>query len=167
MHRKKSISGTYEMYLKTLYNVRGQHAFARVRDLADGLGLSPGTVSGVLKKLEALHLVEHERYGLIALTSAGSRVAECVHRRFETLRDVLIEVFGIDPETAATDACMMEHAVSPTTAIRMRTVLEQARSGKLSIPKQRGRRGAANPCALCESEGSCQAATQGLPNARA
>ena len=167
MHRKKPISETYEMYLKTLYSVRGHHDVARVRDLAGGLGLSPGTVSGVLKKLEALHLVEHERYGLIALTSAGSRVAECVHRRFETLRDVLVEVFGIDPETAAADACMMEHAVSPATANRMRAVLEQARAGKLTIPKRRGRADAVNPCALCETEGFCRAASNDAPDAKA
>ncbi len=156
MHRKKSLSETHEMYLKTLYDVRGSHDVARVRDLADGLGVSPGTVSSVLKKLERLHLVDHERYGVVALTTSGNRVAECVHRRFEILRDVLIEVFRVDPDLAAVDACMMEHAVSPATANAMRVFLESVRKGKAVLPKSR-RRIANERCARCEAQGSCQA----------
>jgi DtxR family Mn-dependent transcriptional regulator len=160
MHRPKSLSETHEMYLKTLYHVRGDHEVAHVRDLADGLGVSPGTVSGVLKKLERLRLVDHERYGVVTLTLAGNRVAECVVRRFEVLRDVLVEVFGVDPETAAVDACMMEHAVSPATANRMRALLDQVRSGKARLPRRGGRPSRRDPCSRCEALETCQAAVE-------
>ena len=100
MHRKSPLTSTQEMYLKVLYEVRGKHEIARVRDVAAGLGVSPGTVSGALKKLEQAGFVEHEKYGVVSLTSAGVAVAECTLRRHDTIRDVLIEVFDVDPEVA-------------------------------------------------------------------
>ena len=127
MHREKPVSSVQEMYLKTLYRVRGRNEVARSRDLAEALGVSPGTVSGVLKKLTEMGLVEHERYGVIELTDAGVAIAECMLRRFETIRDVLVEVFGVDPDTAAEDACAMEHTASPATIRGMMEALNHAR----------------------------------------
>ena len=155
MHRKQTISSTHEMYLKVLYSVRSRHEVARVTDMARGLGVSPGTVSGVLKKLEALNLVEHDRYGVVALTDTGTAIAECVVRRFETLQAVLIEMFGVDPATAAEDACMMEHAVSPLTANRMAAALARHREMAESNPTEPA--SVSGLCKVCESEGECQA----------
>lgn len=133
MHRKKSISPTHEMYLKTLYQVRGRHQVARVSEIARGLGVSASTVSTVLKKLAEKGLVEHDRYGFVTLTPSGENIAECIVRRYSVLRSVLIELFGVDPEVADIDACMMEHAVSPETVARMGTVLAEAREGNASL----------------------------------
>ena len=145
MHREKPVSPVQEMYLKTLYRVRGRHEVARSRDLAHALGVSPGTVSGVLKKLKEMGLVEHERYGVVVLTPAGASIAECMLRRFETIRDVLVGVFGVDPETAAEDACAMEHAASPATIRGMMGVLgrHDAELGR---------------CDGCAAASTCQAA---------
>jgi len=148
------------MYLKTLYAVRGRHQIARSRDVAEALGVKPGTVSGVLKKLSDLKLVDHERYGVVSLTPVGLRVAECLLRRFETIKDVLIEVFGVDAETAAEDACLMEHAVSPATAHRMNALLRSVRAGEVVIPSGDGARDD-DGCGACESAGTCLAMTSG------
>jgi len=157
MHRQNPISPTHEMYLKVLYEVRGKHEVSRVRDLARGLGVSPGAVSGVLKKLGHSGFIEHERYGVLALTPAGVAVAECMLRRHVTIRDVLIEVFGVERPTAEEDACLMEHAVSPTTISRMMATLRRVRGGQISIPAET----AEDPteCAECEAVGKCQAMT--------
>jgi DtxR family Mn-dependent transcriptional regulator len=159
LHRKPALSETHEMYLKTLYHVRSKHDIARVGDLADGLGVSPGTVTGVLKKLRRMELVEHEKYGVVSLTPMGHRMAECVLHRFETLRDVLIEVFGVDPETAEVDACMMEHAVSPLTAHRMKAFLMLTREGKPPLPGDLTRLPSTDPCSSCEELSACEAVT--------
>ena len=157
MHRTKPVSETHEMYLKALYQVQGEHDVARVRDIAETLGVSPATVSSVLKKLERLRLVDHERYGGVTLTTVGNRVAECVVERFEIVQAVLVEVFGVDPEVAAVDACMMEHAVSPATVKGMRTLLESVRSGKVTLPGTQSRQRKDDPCTECEVLGVCQA----------
>lgn len=157
MHRQNLLTSTQEMYLKVLYSVRGKHEIARVRDIAKGLGVSPGTVSGALKKLEKAGFVEHERYGVVSLTPAGVSVAECTLRRHDTIRDVLVEVFGVDPATAAEDACLMEHVVSPATVNRMVVTLQSVRDGEVDLPAE----GDESPdlCEKCEAAGICQAPT--------
>ncbi len=157
MHRKRPLSEVHEMYLKTLLRVRGDRPVARVRDLADGLGVTPGTVSSVVKKLDRMRLVEHDRYGFVTLTSRGQDVAACVERRFETLRDVLVEVLGVDAATAEADACAMEHAVSPVTVNRFRALLERARAGKAAPRGPAPRTSPSDPCAGCEAHGACRA----------
>jgi DtxR family Mn-dependent transcriptional regulator len=159
MHRNKPISEAHEMYLKAVYQVRDEDDVARVRDLADNLGVSPATVSTVMKKLERQRLVDHERYGRVALTEAGARVAECVIERFETVQAVLVEVFGVDPRVAEVDACQMEHAVSPMTVRRMKHLLNSVRSGKTQLPRRPARR-KDDPCTECEETGVCQAAVR-------
>jgi DtxR family Mn-dependent transcriptional regulator len=156
MHRDNPISSTHEMYLKALHEARGEHGVSRVSDLARRLDVSPGTVSSVLKKLEKMHLVQHERYGFVALTPDGTGVAECVIRRYETVRALLVEVLGVAPETAAIDACMMEHAVSPMTVERMQALLDRhRRPRRLAAGPRRRRRGTL--CAGCARSGVCRA----------
>ena len=156
MHRDNPISSTHEMYLKVLHEARGEHGVSRVGDLARRLDVSPGTVSTVLKGLERMHFVRHERYGFVVLTGAGTDVAECVIRRYDTIRALLVEVVGVSPETAEIDACMMEHAVSPTTVLRMQEMLERYRDRHvLTPPAKRRRRG--HLCAGCRSRGVCRA----------
>lgn len=155
MHRKKILSETHEMYLKTLYDARDKHDVARVSDLAQRLGVSPAAVTGVVKKLERLKLVDHERYGAIALTTRGHHVAECVNRRFETLQAFLVEILAVDPETAAVDACMMEHAVSPQTINRLDALLRHVRKGTVRLPRRLDSR---RSCVECEAHEVCLAA---------
>jgi DtxR family Mn-dependent transcriptional regulator len=159
MHRENPISSTHEMYLKVLHESRGEHGVSRVGELARRLDVSPGTVSSVLKKLEAMHLVRHERYGFVALTPDGNGIAECVIRRYETVRSLLVEVLGVDAETAAVDACMMEHAVSPATLERMQELLE-SRRGRKTTPALSRRRRRGNLCEACRGVGVCRASGQ-------
>jgi len=119
MHRDELLSPTHQMYLKVLYRLGEHNEVARVRDMAKGLGVSPGTVSAVLKKIEGLGLVKHDRYGAVTLTSAGAEVAKCVAQRYETIKAMLTEVLRLNLEDAEEDACLMEHAVSPATVSRM------------------------------------------------
>jgi DtxR family Mn-dependent transcriptional regulator len=145
------------MYLKVLYEVRGKHQVARVRDVAKHLGVSAGAVSGALKKLEHAGFIDHEPYGVVALTPAGLAVAECVLRRHDTIRDVLVEIFGVEPHKAAEDACLMEHGVSPTTLHRMSVTLQRVRRGSVVIPPPGDDDLALGDCAECEAVGFCQA----------
>ena len=125
--------------------------------MAKGLGVTASTVSAVLKKLERAGLVVHDRYGTVKLTPAGTRVAECVVRRFEILKAVLIEVLGLEAEAAEVDACMMEHAVSPTTINRMESLLQMVRDGDICLQAMERPEGSEAVCSECEASGTCQA----------
>ena len=159
MHREDPISSTHQMYLKTLLRLCRTHPVGRVRDLAEELGVTPGTVSTVLTRLPEFGLVEREHYGGALLTSKGNAVAECVLRRFEALRTLLIEVFGVDEEDAESDACLMEHAISPVTINRISTFLEHLHAGEtVDLESLQRLYGAAAPvCLDCEAVGFCRA----------
>ena len=160
MHGPEPVSSTQEMYLKALYRLSREKPVARVRDIAAELGVTPGTVSLRLGKLKELGCVEQERYGGVQLTPAGEAIARCVIRRYETLKSLLVEVFGIDPETADSDACKMEHAVSPTTVNRMETLIRRLRDGDSISANDLASsyRTLRQPCAECEALGVCREA---------
>jgi DtxR family Mn-dependent transcriptional regulator len=168
MHRQEPVSTTQEMYLKVLLHLSETKPIGRVRDIAQELGVTPGTVSLRLTKLKELGLVEQERYGGVLLTPVGEAIARCVVRRFETLKTLLIEVFGIDPEIAESDACRMEHAVSPTTVNRMEALIERLRAGESisSDALANWNRSVGPGCAECEAVGYCRA-TQAASSPRA
>lgn len=159
MHQQAPVSTTQEMYLKVLLHLSENKPIARVRDIAQELGVTPGTVSLRLSKLKELGLVDQERYGGVLLTPVGEAIARCVLRRFDTLKTLLVEVFGIDPELAESDACRMEHAVSPTTVNRMRSLIERLRAGESISHGDLAdtNRNVGPRCAECEALGYCQA----------
>ena len=159
MHRRDPISATHQMYLKTLYKLCQTHPVGRVRDLADELGVTPGTVSTALTKLQKLGLIEREHYGGALLTPVGEAIGECIERRFEILKSLLVDAFGVDQEAAEADACMMEHAVSPMTLNRISMFLDLLHSGQsfdLESLRQAYDEGK-GMCPTCEATGTCQA----------
>ena len=160
MHREDPVSPSHQMYLKALLQLCREHPVGRVRDLAETLGVTPGTVSSTLNRLQELGLVEREHYGGALLTPSGAALAECVVRRYETLKTLLTTVFGVDEASAASDACLMEHAVSPTTLNRMARFLEHLEAGHAvrldQLDEVYG--GRSVTCPECEAEGYCKAA---------
>jgi len=164
MHGDNGLSSTHEMYLKVLYRLEVENDMGRVRDMAKGLGVTPSTVSAVLKKLEQAGLVLHDHYGVIKLTPAGRRVAQCVVRRFDVIKTFLMDVLRLDVEAAEVDACMMEHAVSPGTVNRMESMVHLVKTGAVIVAPARRLQRSASVCSECEAAGSCQAeaAVEGL-----
>ncbi len=162
MHGDGGLSATHEMYLKVLYRLQLASEVGRVRDLAKGLGVTPSTVSAVLKKLQQEGLVHHDRYESVRLTPGGNRVAECIVRRFEIIKALLSEVLGLDSEAAEVDACMMEHAVSPATVNRMERMVGLVKAGQIDLRAfaKGTKRSEAGRCCECETEGVCQAEIQ-------
>lgn len=164
MHNECGLSSTHEMYLKVLYRLEVENDTGRVRDMAKGLGVTPSTVSAVLKKLEHAGLVLHDHYGMVKLTPAGMRVAQCVVRRFDVIKSFLTVVLRLDVEAAEVDACMMEHAVSPGTVNRMESMVQLVKTGAVTVAPARRLQRSASVCSECEAAGSCQAeaAVEGL-----
>ncbi len=159
MHSSEGLSSTHEMYLKVLYQLEEENEVARVRDMARGLGVKPGTITAVLKKLEQNGLVIHDHYGAIKLTPAGKRLAVCVVHRFEILKQMLTNVLGLDEDEAELDACQMEHAVSPNTINRMEVLLQRVKDGQVNVGSMLQPVLDHDPtqCSDCAESGICQA----------
>ena len=110
---KKRITSTMEDYLKVIIDLDSVQKGARVRDIANKLGVKMPTVSRMLKKLDEQGLVIHRKYENVELTGAGIRVGREMQRRRRILLRFLIDILNIDTETANEEACKMEHLLGP------------------------------------------------------
>jgi DtxR family Mn-dependent transcriptional regulator len=80
--------------------------------LADRLGVTPGSVSAMLKKLAELGLVTHSRYHGAQLTLEGRRVALEVLRHHRLLELFLAETLGMPWDRVHREAEVLEHVLS-------------------------------------------------------
>jgi DtxR family transcriptional regulator, Mn-dependent transcriptional regulator len=99
-------------YAKAIYTLEARDGAASTNDLAALLEVRPASVSGMLRKLSALGLVEHERYRGVRLTERGRRVALEVIRHHRLLELFLVESLGMTWDEVHAEAEVLEHALS-------------------------------------------------------
>jgi DtxR family transcriptional regulator, Mn-dependent transcriptional regulator len=99
-------------YAKAIYTLEARDGAASTTDLATLLEVRPASVSGMLRKLSALGLVEHERYRGVRLTERGRRVALEVIRHHRLLELFLVESLGMTWDEVHAEAEVLEHALS-------------------------------------------------------
>ena len=80
-------------------------------DIAAKLGFTKPSVSRAMGLLRGAEYITVDRDGFIRLTETGRAAAESVYERHRLLTDCLIRL-GVSPETAAEDACRVEHVIS-------------------------------------------------------
>ena len=119
----KALTPNMEMYLKTILEIDGGGS-ARVKVIAQKLGVSMPSVSGAVENLQKKGLVAHSPYGDVKLTTEGRRAARQVKDRNDLIFEFLHEVLRLPQEIAARDACELEHVVSPKTLERLSSFLE-------------------------------------------
>ena len=102
-----------EDYAKAIYSLtRGDSATASTTDLAARLGLSAGSVSVMIKRLDANGLVEHVPYRGVRLTPSGQAVALKVIRRHRLIELFLATALDVPWEEVHRYAEALEHAAS-------------------------------------------------------
>lgn len=119
-----AVTNSLEDYLETIFRLLRGSSVARVRDIADELGVTPASVSPAMKRLEAMGLVEYSRRSYIRLTAKGIEVARKTLARHNLLFRFLTEVLGSDPDRAERDACAMEHHLSDGSMERLAAFFE-------------------------------------------
>jgi DtxR family transcriptional regulator, Mn-dependent transcriptional regulator len=134
MSLKGQMSSTMEDYLTAIYHLCQEGGVARVKGIAERLQITNASVVGVLKNLKRRDLVQQEPYGYIRLTGQGEEIATSIIHRHDILAHFLESVLHLDSESAARDACRIEHAVSPEAVRRIRALAEFI----ASQPKRRG-----------------------------
>jgi len=80
--------------------------------LADRLGVTPASASGMVKKLGELGLVEHRPYKGVELTPKGRRVALEVLRHHRLLEAYLASSLGVPWDRVHDEAEVLEHVLS-------------------------------------------------------
>jgi DtxR family Mn-dependent transcriptional regulator len=80
-------------------------------------------VSGMLRKLSELGLVEHRRYGAVTLTEPGTKAALSVLRRHRLLETYLVAELDYSWDEVHDEAEILEHVVSDKFVDRIATHL--------------------------------------------
>jgi DtxR family Mn-dependent transcriptional regulator len=120
-------SPAVEDYAKAIYalETRDEEPVSTTA-LAERLGVTPGSASGMVKRLGELGLVTHRPYHGVLLTDAGRRVALEVIRHHRLLELYLVESLGVPWDRVHEEAEVLEHVLSDE--------LEELISEKLGNP---------------------------------
>lgn len=100
-----------EMYLEAIHVLSRQLPLVRAIDVGDYLGYSKPSVSRAIGLLKEGGYVEAAESGGLVLTEVGLEVAGKIFERHTLLTTALTRL-GVDEETAAEDACKIEHVIS-------------------------------------------------------
>lgn len=100
-----------ENYLETILILSSRLPVVRSVDVANELNYKKSSVSVAMKKLrENGHIIVSPE-GYISLTESGEKIASCIYER-HTLLSSWLQRLGVNPQTAAEDACRIEHVIS-------------------------------------------------------
>lgn len=105
------INESAENYLETILVLQEKHGQVRSIDLANELGFTKPSVSVAMKKLRENGYITVDEDGYITLEKTGYEIASQIYDRHKTITNLLISA-GVSNETAAEDACKIEHVIS-------------------------------------------------------
>src|SRR4029077_6378558 len=116
-----------ENYLKAIY--QGQLTLAEsgklvpMGQVANAVGVTPGTATTMVKALAESGLAEYEPYSGVRLSPAGEKLAALVLRRHRLVELFLVQVIGMNWDEVHDEAEQLEHAVSDRLIERIDAML--------------------------------------------
>ena len=111
MSPAKKLTASQEDYLEAIYHISAEKMAARAKDISQRLDVRASSVTGALRTLGRIGLINYAPYDLITLTDKGQVVAKEIVRRHSALEQFLVNVLGIEAKEADAAACRMEHSV--------------------------------------------------------
>ena len=114
-----------EMYLETIYVLTKQKPLVRAIDVSEHMGFSKPSVSRAVGLLKDAGLLEVEGGGSLRLTESGLNMAKKIYERHTIITQFLVNL-GVSAETAATDACKMEHTISDESFAAIKKALSKS-----------------------------------------
>ncbi len=115
-----AIHESAEDYLETILKLRSKQGTVRSIDIVGELHFSKPSVSVAMKKLRESGHVCMDDNGLLTLTEKGEAIAQRIYERHQVLTGMLMGL-GVDEETAAQEACKIEHVISDDTFEKIKT----------------------------------------------
>lgn len=100
-----------QMYLETILILSKKSNSVRSIDISEYMSFSKPSVSRAVNLLKDGGYILISKEGYITLTALGREIAEKIYERHTILTKCLIAL-GVSEETAAEDACKIEHDIS-------------------------------------------------------
>jgi DtxR family Mn-dependent transcriptional regulator len=121
------VSRIIEDYIETIYDLENKYGTASTGEIAAMLDIKPASATEMMQKLSDMGYVKYEPYHGVSLTAKGKKIAKDLMQRHKTLAQFLI-IMGVDEETAESDACQIEHNVTPKTMKRLTKFVDYIQS---------------------------------------
>ena len=113
-----------EMYLETIYQLSMEQHSVRSIDVAESLNYSRASVSRAVGLLKKDGYLEMDEDGFLNLTELGKSTAEKIYERHMILTAAL-KALGVDEESAAEDACRIEHVIGDKSLAAIKAHMKQ------------------------------------------
>lgn len=113
-----------EDYLEVIHVLKQRLGMVRSIDIVNELHYKKPSVSVAMKKLRENGYILTDPDGYITLTEKGQEVADRIYERHQVLTSIL-SALGVSQETAAADACKIEHNLSQETFDCLKAYLEK------------------------------------------
>jgi Mn-dependent DtxR family transcriptional regulator len=112
-----------EMYLEAILVLSREQGYVRSVDVSEYLGYSKPSVSRAVGLLKNGEYITVEPDGALLLTDSGREIAEKIYERHTFLSSLLVKM-GVSEETAAADACKLEHAISDESFLAIKQYVQ-------------------------------------------
>jgi DtxR family Mn-dependent transcriptional regulator len=117
-------TSTVENYLKAiLVRSAGEEGVVATGALAEALGVTPGTITTMVKSMASRGLLEHQPREGVRLTPEGRAHALAVVRKHRLVETFLVEVLRMDWKEVHEEAEALEHAISDRVLLRIDAIL--------------------------------------------
>lgn len=123
------IQQSAENYLETILVINNRNGSCRSIDIANELGFSKPSVSIAMKNLRENGYIDVMGDGKIILLEPGREIAEKLYDRHTVLTEALMAL-GVDKETAADDACKIEHILSQQSYEAIKKHMSEMKHGR-------------------------------------
>jgi DtxR family Mn-dependent transcriptional regulator len=117
------ITPAMEDYLKVIYRLAEDGRRATTQAIAERLNVAAPSVTGMVKRLDELKLVHHEKHRAVELTSAGRKAALEIVRHHRLLELYLAEALGYAWDEVHAEAERLEHTISESFEARIDAAL--------------------------------------------
>jgi DtxR family transcriptional regulator, Mn-dependent transcriptional regulator len=122
---RDNLTHAVEDYLKTIYDLTRDGERASTNQIAERMGVTAASASGMVQKLAATTppLLEYEKHHGVTLTVDGEKIALEIIRYHRLLELFLQETLGFSWDQVHAEADRLEHVISPDVAERISQVL--------------------------------------------
>ena len=124
MNKKKKIYASGEDYLEVILMLQKELNMVRSVDVARHMGVSKPSVCVAVNTLKEGGFLTMDENHFLHLTDVGCKVAEKIYERHCFFTERLIAL-GVDPKTAETDACRIEHVISEVSFSKLKAAVKR------------------------------------------
>src|SRR5664280_850958 len=124
MSNNEKLSANIEEYLEAIYKISQNEKVVKTSRISKNLGITPASVSEMLKKLEKMDYVDYSQYKGVKLTGNGLITAKRITRKHRLLERFLHDILKLKDHFLHDQACEMEHSLSDDAERAMCQVLD-------------------------------------------